>query len=77
MGPTALSVICKLFCLDYAARASGGPDLVLWNYEQRKCKFVEVKGPGDTARENQVVWVQDLMYGISMLTMTVAKTAVV
>ncbi|KAI6166832.1 hypothetical protein EDD17DRAFT_1752182 [Pisolithus thermaeus] len=53
IGGGALSVMCRVLCEDYAARQSGGPDLFLWNAEQRLCKFVEVKGPGDTLRENQ------------------------
>ncbi|KAJ4477339.1 hypothetical protein J3R30DRAFT_3484850 [Lentinula aciculospora] len=55
MGGDALVVICELFCHDYPARASGVPDLIVWNYQGRKCKFVEVKGPGDRARDNQTV----------------------
>lgn len=29
------------------------PDLVIWNAAKLDCKFVEVKGPGDSAQENQ------------------------
>ncbi|KAJ3720822.1 hypothetical protein DFJ43DRAFT_1204778 [Lentinula guzmanii] len=61
MGRNALVVICELFCQDYPARASGVPDLILWKYEERKCKFVEVKGPGDRARENQTLWFDTLL----------------
>ncbi|KAJ3844806.1 hypothetical protein F5878DRAFT_600961 [Lentinula raphanica] len=61
MGGDALVVICELFCHDYPARASGVPDLILWNYEERKCKFVEVKGPGDRARDNQTLWFDTLL----------------
>ncbi|KAH7889505.1 hypothetical protein F5I97DRAFT_1844717 [Phlebopus sp. FC_14] len=55
IGGKALSVICRVLCEDYAGRTSGGPDLFLWNPAKRVCKFVEVKGPGDTLQENQRV----------------------
>lgn len=61
IGGEALSLMCRVLCEDYAARQSGGPDLFLWNAEQRICKFVEVKGPGDTLRENQKVWIDALL----------------
>lgn len=50
-----MSVICRVLCEDYGARLSGGPDLFLWNAKEHTCKFVEVKGPGDTLQENQKV----------------------
>lgn len=55
IGGQALSVICRVLCEDYTFGTSGGPDLFLWNVEKRTCKFVEVKGPGDTLQENQRV----------------------
>ncbi|KAJ3922957.1 VRR-NUC domain-containing protein, partial [Lentinula edodes] len=61
IGGEALEVICELFCHDYPARASGVPDLILWKHEERKCKFVEVKGPGDRARDNQTLWFDTLL----------------
>lgn len=61
LGGTALSVICHLLCEDYAGRSSGGPDLFLWNADTGKCKFVEVKGPGDTLQENQKLWIDVLL----------------
>jgi Fanconi-associated nuclease 1 len=54
-------MICKLFCEDYKGRRSGGPDLFIWKAEQQLCKFVEVKGPGDTFQENQKLWVDGLL----------------
>ncbi|KAG2037349.1 hypothetical protein BDR03DRAFT_920111 [Suillus americanus] len=60
LGGTALSMICHLLCEDYAGRCSGGPDLFLWNADTGKCKFVEVKGPGDTLQENQKLWIDVL-----------------
>ena len=56
-----MSTICKLFCEDYKGRRSGGPDLFIWKTEQQLCKFVEVKGPGDTPQENQKLWFDALL----------------
>jgi hypothetical protein len=55
LGGNALSSICRLFCEDYEGRSSGVPDLIVWNFERKECKFVEVKGPGDSLQENQKV----------------------
>ena len=64
MNGKCLSSICRLFCEDYASRGAGLPDLFLWNHTKRTCKFVEVKGPGDTLQENQkvltfIVWTDE------------------
>ncbi|EGN95749.1 hypothetical protein SERLA73DRAFT_76815 [Serpula lacrymans var. lacrymans S7.3] len=61
LGGTALSVICRLLCEDYAGRGSGGPDLFIWDAQKTLCKFVEVKGPGDSLQENQKVWIDVLL----------------
>lgn len=61
IGGDSLSVICRVLCEDYGARLSGGPDLFLWNAKDHTCKFVEVKGPGDTLQENQKVWIDVLL----------------
>ena len=61
LGAKSLSTICKLFCEDYKGRRSGGPDLFIWKAEQQLCKFVEVKGPGDTPQENQKLWFDALL----------------
>ncbi|KAN0077005.1 VRR-NUC domain containing protein [Tylopilus felleus] len=61
IGGQALSVICRVLCEDYTFGTSGGPDLFLWNVEKRTCKFVEVKGPGDTLQENQRIWIDILL----------------
>ncbi|KAK0496763.1 VRR-NUC domain-containing protein [Armillaria luteobubalina] len=52
----SLATICHLFCEDYGGRSSGAPDLIVWIPEDRECKFVEVKGPGDRLQENQKLW---------------------
>lgn len=61
MNAESLVTICILFCQDYRGRSSGGPDLFVWNSETHACKFVEVKGPGDVARENQKLWFDSLL----------------
>ncbi|KAF5391509.1 hypothetical protein D9757_002479 [Collybiopsis confluens] len=61
MDGQTLAVICDLFAHDYAARASGVPDLIVWRHEDLQCKFVEVKGPGDRARDNQTLWFDTLL----------------
>ncbi|KAI0295465.1 VRR-NUC domain-containing protein [Russula brevipes] len=53
----ALACLCRVLCEDYAQRGSGVPDLFLWNYAEKQCKFVEVKGPGDKLQENQKLWI--------------------
>ncbi|OCH92080.1 hypothetical protein OBBRIDRAFT_886490 [Obba rivulosa] len=60
LGGEALAVICRLLCEDYPARTSGVPDLIVWNMETSDCRFVEVKGPGDSLQENQKVWIDVL-----------------
>ncbi|THH16142.1 hypothetical protein EW146_g4437 [Bondarzewia mesenterica] len=57
----SLAIICRLFCEEYARRCSGLPDLLIWNHERRECKFVEVKGPGDSLQENQKLWIDVLL----------------
>jgi Fanconi-associated nuclease 1 len=47
--------LCRVLCEDYAQRGSGVPDLFIWNYAEKHCKFVEIKGPGDRLQENQKV----------------------
>ncbi|XP_060521999.1 fanconi-associated nuclease 1-like isoform X2 [Cylas formicarius] len=39
---------------------SGMPDLFLWNVNEGKCKFVEVKGEGDKLSTTQELWLQYL-----------------
>jgi fanconi-associated nuclease 1 len=55
IGGEPLAVICLAMCEDYSGRVGGVPDLCIWNWETKTCKFIEVKGPGDTLRENQKV----------------------
>lgn len=42
-----LANLCKYICQNYRYCRSGGPDLIIWNSQTNKSRFVEVKGPGD------------------------------
>ncbi|KAG6864216.1 hypothetical protein C0991_011474, partial [Blastosporella zonata] len=61
LGGEPLAIICRLFCEDYRGRRSGVPDLIVWNSTKGLCKFVEVKGPGDSASDNQRLWFDSLL----------------
>ncbi|QRW01531.1 mRNA cleavage and polyadenylation factor CLP1 [Ceratobasidium sp. AG-Ba] len=60
LGGRALATICQLLA-EYAYRGGGVPDLFIWNYAEKTCKFVEVKGPGDQLSETQKVWIDVLL----------------
>jgi len=60
-------IICRLQAENYSGSGGGVPDLIVWNHEKRKAKFVEVKGPGDTLSETQKVQVV-LFAGVSSFT---------
>lgn len=55
LGGRALAIICRMLSEEYRHRASGVPDLIVWNYVERIARFVEVKGPGDSLSETQKV----------------------
>ncbi|KAJ9093488.1 hypothetical protein QFC19_008347 [Naganishia cerealis] len=57
IGGQSLSILCRMFCEEYGHRSSGVPDLIVWNMEERKCRFVEVKSPNDHLSETQKVWI--------------------
>ncbi|XP_052132792.1 fanconi-associated nuclease 1-like [Frankliniella occidentalis] len=52
--------ICRRFFLDFCSYRQGFPDLLLWNPENGKSLFVEVKGPEDTLGPHQVKWLEFL-----------------
>ncbi|KAF9792817.1 VRR-NUC domain-containing protein [Thelephora terrestris] len=66
-GGEQLCEISRIISEEYRTRGGGLPDLFLWHDENRCCKFVEVKGPGDKLSESQKTWI-DLMVrsGISV-----------
>lgn len=51
-----LTSLCKFMAQNYRYCRSGGPDLILWSTTLNKCKFVEVKGPGDRLSHKQIMW---------------------
>ncbi|KAF4525540.1 hypothetical protein B566_EDAN015848 [Ephemera danica] len=60
IGQFLMVQICRRLSTDFRMSRSGFPDLVLWSPSDRRCKFVEVKGPGDTLSNNQKVWLHFL-----------------
>jgi fanconi-associated nuclease 1 len=51
-----LASLCKFMAQNYRYCRSGGPDLIIWSTKLNKCKFVEVKGPGDRLSHKQIMW---------------------
>jgi fanconi-associated nuclease 1 len=51
-----LANLCKYMSQNFRYCRSGGPDLILWSTKENKCKFVEVKGPGDRLSYKQMIW---------------------
>ncbi|XP_015588319.1 fanconi-associated nuclease 1 [Cephus cinctus] len=56
LGLDGILGICEKLAKDYNTWKSGFPDLIVWNYEKRQCKIVEVKGPGDDLSSKQKLW---------------------
>lgn len=57
----ALSGVCRMLAEEYRHRASGVPDLIVWNPQTKDARFVEVKGPGDSLSETQKIWIDVLL----------------
>lgn len=56
-------VLAKIFerlIKDMRQFRSGMPDLLVWNVDERKCKFVEVKGENDRLSTGQKLWLRYL-----------------
>ncbi|KAK0570041.1 hypothetical protein OC861_000348 [Tilletia horrida] len=60
MGGGPLATICQVFCEDREHCQGGMPDLCIWNMETKEVRFVEVKGPGDSLRDKQRIWIDTL-----------------
>ncbi|KAH8155271.1 uncharacterized protein LAJ45_00281 [Morchella importuna] len=60
IGGDALGIICKVFCQEYRQRASGLPDLFLWNPKKKLCMFSEVKSENDRLGDKQRLWIHVL-----------------
>ncbi|KAK9382266.1 uncharacterized protein V2V93DRAFT_366864 [Kockiozyma suomiensis] len=61
IGNSPLSVLCRVFSEEYQYRGSGLPDLFLWNYEQKKSLFSEVKSENDRLSDTQRLWIDVLI----------------
>ncbi|XP_022900555.2 fanconi-associated nuclease 1-like [Onthophagus taurus] len=58
IGRNVIGEIMERFVESYDECRAGLPDLFLWN--DLKCKFVEVKGPGDQLSTKQKLWISFL-----------------
>jgi len=61
MGGKALALICQMLSEEWEKISAGLPDLCVWNYQDRKVRFCEVKGPGDRLSEKQKLWIDILL----------------
>lgn len=57
----ALATICKVMAQEYQQRGGGIPDLLLWNPEERKVMFSEVKSENDRLSDTQRLWIHILL----------------
>ena len=53
-----LRAIFQRLMFDIAHNRTGFPDLILFDVENKKYQWVEVKGPGDRLQENQKLWLE-------------------
>ncbi|XP_072394150.1 fanconi-associated nuclease 1 homolog isoform X2 [Diabrotica undecimpunctata] len=61
VGRKMLSKIYERLVKDIRQYQSGMPDLFLWNVDERKAKFVEVKGENDKLSIKQKLWIKYLL----------------
>lgn len=61
LGDTKLQAILSRLMENYHKYSSGFPDLTIWNKEENRLKFVEVKSENDTVSDNQLVWMEFLL----------------
>lgn len=60
LGVSGVIGICKRMLENFKLWSAGFPDLILWNYDTRQHKIVEVKGPGDVLSTKQKLWLNYL-----------------
>lgn len=60
LGKNGVLGICERLSKNYNQWKSGFPDLAVWDRVNKKCRFVEVKGPGDSLSIKQKLWIQFL-----------------
>lgn len=74
LGGPVLALICERFATDFRFTHSGLPDLLLWDPATQRAKLVEVKGPGDSLSEKQIIWIDALARrGCNIVTLYVKK----
>lgn len=74
LGGPVLALLCERFATDFRFTHSGLPDLLLWDPATQKAKLVEVKGPGDSLSEKQIIWIDALARrGCNIVTLYVRK----
>ncbi|KAK2626701.1 hypothetical protein QTJ16_003876 [Diplocarpon rosae] len=56
----ALATICKVMAQEYRVRGGGMPDLFLWDVEDKKVVFSEVKSENDRLSDTQRLWIHVL-----------------
>ncbi|KAG8035693.1 hypothetical protein G9C98_001121 [Cotesia typhae] len=61
LGVKAVVGITKMMAKNYSQWSAGFPDLIVWNSGKKKCRVVEVKGPGDSLSVKQKLWIKNLM----------------
>ncbi|KYQ89386.1 myotubularin related protein 15 [Tieghemostelium lacteum] len=63
LGGPLIAFISKLFIEDFKSFGHGMPDLFLWKSDENGgfIKFVEVKGQGDSLRDQQKIWIDLLI----------------
>eukprot|EP00158_Paraphelidium_tribonemae_P004487 Partr_v1_DN26782_c0_g1_i2_m8549 putative FANCD2 FANCI-associated nuclease 1 len=57
LGTCRLVKLMRYFCQDHRSARSGLPDITLFRPATGAFKMVEVKGPGDSLQDNQLIWI--------------------
>ncbi|XP_043260835.1 fanconi-associated nuclease 1-like [Colletes gigas] len=60
LGVEGIVGICKRLIQNFKLWKAGFPDLIAWNYETKRYKIIEVKGPRDVLSTKQQLWLQYL-----------------
>lgn len=60
LGTQGVIGICKRLIDNFKLWKAGFPDLIVWNYDTKRHKIVEVKGPRDVLSTKQQSWLQYL-----------------
>ncbi|XP_060828219.1 fanconi-associated nuclease 1-like [Bombus pascuorum] len=60
LGTQGVIGICKRLIDNFKLWKAGFPDLIVWDYDTKKHKIIEVKGPGDALSTKQQSWLEYL-----------------